>query len=123
MTRASSSAARLASTSDRRTDAPERVLGFPDAHADDLGAVGPQGARELVVDPRREDLDGDGQVVIGSEQYITPDCTNPITECANSSWYQWTAGFPTFPGVYDTTNEQTFEPSEYLAGEAVVEEL
>lgn len=70
-----------------------------------------------------EDVDGDGQVVIGAEQYITPDCTNPITECANSSWYQWTAGFVNFPGLYDTTNEQTFQPSEYLAGEAVVEEL
>jgi peptide/nickel transport system substrate-binding protein len=69
------------------------------------------------------DVDGDGQVVIGAEQYITPDCTNPVTECANSSWFQWTAGFPNFPGLYDTTNEQTFEPGEFLAGEAVVEEL
>ena len=83
---------------------------------DSSPAAGPRGPVHLT-------FDGDGQVVIGSEQYITPDCTNPITECANSSWYQWTAGFPTFPGVYDTTNEQTFEPSEYLAGEAVVEEL
>lgn len=69
------------------------------------------------------DVDGDGQVVIGSEQYITPDCSNPITECSNSSWFQWTAGFVNFPGLYATTNDQTFEPSEFLAGEAVVEEL
>ena len=66
------------------------------------------------------DVDGDGTVVLGAEQFPLPDCTNPVTECSNSSWFQWVAGFPTFPGMYDTTNEQTFEPSEYLAGEAVV---
>jgi peptide/nickel transport system substrate-binding protein len=68
-----------------------------------------------------EDVDGDGQVVIGANQYATPDCTNPITDCAGSSWYQWIAGFPTFPAVYDTTNDQQFVPSEFLTGEAVVE--
>jgi peptide/nickel transport system substrate-binding protein len=67
-----------------------------------------------------EDLDGDGQVVIGAEQYPTPDCPNPVTSCANSSWYVWTAAFPQFPSTYDTTNDQTFEPNEILAGEAVV---
>ena len=67
-----------------------------------------------------EDLDGDGQVVIGAEQYATPDCTNPVTSCANSSWFVWTAGFPQFPALYDATNDQTFAPSEFLAGEAVV---
>jgi len=66
------------------------------------------------------DVDGDGSVVLGAEQFPAPDCTNPVTECSNSSWYQWVAGFPTFPGMYATTNDQTFEPSEYLAGEAVV---
>lgn len=66
------------------------------------------------------DVDGDGTVVLGAEQFPAPDCTNPVTECANSSWFQWVAGFPTFPGMYATTNEQTFEPSEFLAGEAVV---
>jgi peptide/nickel transport system substrate-binding protein len=67
-----------------------------------------------------EDLDGDGQVVIGAEQYPTPDCPNPVTSCANSSWYVWVAAFPQFPSTYDTTNDQTFEPNEILAGEAVV---
>lgn len=70
-----------------------------------------------------EDVDGDGQVVIGAEQFPTPDCANPITGCANSSWFQWVAGFPNFPGMYLPTNDQQFVPSEFLAGEAVVEEL
>ena len=66
------------------------------------------------------DVDGDGTVVLGAEQFPAPDCTNPVTECANSSWFQWVAGFASFPGMYTTTNAQTFEPSEFLAGEAVV---
>lgn len=68
-----------------------------------------------------EDLDGDGTVVIGAEQFPTPDCANPVTECANSSWFQWVAGFPTFPGMLLPTNDQTFVPSEYLTAEPVVE--
>ena len=32
-----------------------------------------------------KDTNGDGQIVIGAEQW--PECLNPITECANSSWY------------------------------------
>jgi hypothetical protein len=39
-----------------------------------------------------EDTDGDGQIVIGAEQW--PGCLNPITECANSSWYVWTVLLP-----------------------------
>ena len=42
-----------------------------------------------------EDVDGDGQIVIGAEQW--PECLNPITECANSSWYLW-ALRPDAPG-------------------------
>jgi hypothetical protein len=70
-----------------------------------------------------EDVDGDGQVVIGAEQFPAPDCTNPITACANSTWFVWTASFPQFPGAYATTNDQTFIPGEILTGEAKVEVL
>ena len=45
-----------------------------------------------------EDVDGDGQIVIGAEQFPAPSCPNPITECANSSWYVWTAASQTLPG-------------------------
>ncbi len=31
---------------------------------------------------------GGDQITIGAEQW--PECLNPITECANSSWYVWT---------------------------------
>ena len=53
-----------------------------------------------------EDVDGDGQIVIGAEQW--PGCLNPVTECANSSWSVWTATFPYLPAIWDTTNDQTF---------------
>jgi peptide/nickel transport system substrate-binding protein len=68
-----------------------------------------------------EDLDGDGQVVIGAEQW--PECLNPITECANSSWYVWTVSFAVMPGLWDTTDSQEYVPTNLLAGEPVVEVL
>ena len=48
-----------------------------------------------------EDTNGDGQIMIGAEQW--PECLNPITECANSSWYVWTTAFKVLPNVWDTT--------------------
>ncbi|MFV0307993.1 MAG: ABC transporter substrate-binding protein [Desertimonas sp.] len=66
-----------------------------------------------------EDVDGDGQIVIGAEQW--PGCLNPITECANSSWYLWTVAFPTLPGVWDTTNDQGYEITNLVTEEPVVE--
>jgi len=67
------------------------------------------------------DVDGDGQIVIGAEQW--PGCLNPITECANSSWYQWLVGFPLSMGVYDTTNDGDYKLTPLMASEPVVEIL
>jgi peptide/nickel transport system substrate-binding protein len=68
-----------------------------------------------------EDVDGDGQIIIGAEQW--PECLNPVTECANSSWYVWTVSFPTLPGLWDTTNDSLFETTELVVGEPAVEVL
>jgi peptide/nickel transport system substrate-binding protein len=62
--------------------------------------------------------DGD-QIVIGAEQW--PECLNPITECANSSWYVWTTAFKVLPTVWETTSEGTYQPSALVTGEPVVE--
>lgn len=67
------------------------------------------------------DVDGDGQIVIGAEQW--PECLNPITECANSSWMVWTTAFPVSPGAYTTTNDGQYVVTNLLAGEATVEVL
>jgi peptide/nickel transport system substrate-binding protein len=63
---------------------------------------------------------GGTDIIIGAEQY--PDCTNPVTECASSSWMVWTAAFPLYPGVWDTTADSyattplvTEEPTVELA--------
>jgi len=66
-----------------------------------------------------KDLNGDGQVVIGAEQW--PECLNPITECANSSWYVWTVGQVLAPGAYRTTNDGKYEVTELLKSEPKVE--
>jgi len=70
-----------------------------------------------------QDLNGDGQIVIGAEQFPVGSCANPITECANSSWFVWVVSFPVLPAPYDTTAEQTYEVTSLLAGEPVVEVL
>jgi peptide/nickel transport system substrate-binding protein len=66
-----------------------------------------------------EDVDGDGQIVIGAEQW--PACLNPVTECANSSWSVWTSIYPVLPSVWNTTSTGEFEPSALVVGEPVVE--
>ena len=55
-----------------------------------------------------EDTNGDGQIVIGAEQW--PECLNPVTECANSSWMVWTSAFKVLPAVWNTTGEGTYVP-------------
>ncbi len=62
-----------------------------------------------------EDTNGDGQIVIGAEQW--PECLNPITECANSSWYVWTTAFKVLPSVWATTAEGTYEATQLVTGE------
>ncbi len=64
------------------------------------------------------DVDGDGQIVIGAEQW--PACLNPFTECANSSWMVWTTVFPVSPGVWATTNGGDYALTNLVTGEPVV---
>jgi hypothetical protein len=66
-----------------------------------------------------EDLDGDGQIVLGAEQW--PECLNPITECANSSWYVWTTAFVVLPAVWDTTSDGNYAITDLVTEEPVVE--
>jgi len=64
------------------------------------------------------DVDGDGQIVIGAEQW--PACLNQITECANSSWMVWTTAFVVSPGVWATTNDGAYALTNLVTGEPVV---
>ena len=66
-----------------------------------------------------EDVDGDGQIVIGAEQW--PACLNPVTECANSSWSLWTVVNPVLPSIWDTTAAGEFPPTDLVVGEPTVE--
>ena len=62
---------------------------------------------------------GDSEIIIGAEQW--PECLNPITECANSSWYVWTTAFQVLPGAFDTTAEGDYVITDLLTEEPVVE--
>jgi ABC-type transport system substrate-binding protein len=67
------------------------------------------------------DVDGDGQIVIGAEQW--PECLNPVTQCANSSWMVWTSSFPLLPAIWDSTNDQQFKITNLVTEEPVVKTL
>jgi peptide/nickel transport system substrate-binding protein len=64
-----------------------------------------------------EPLAGD-TITIGAEQW--PDCINPVTECANSSWMVWTTSFAVFPAAFDTTGDGRNLPTALLVGEPTV---
>ncbi|MGA1345009.1 MAG: ABC transporter substrate-binding protein [Ilumatobacteraceae bacterium] len=49
-----------------------------------------------------EDLDGDGQIVIGVESW--PSCVNPVLECGGSGWYRRTIGAFAIPGVWESAD-------------------
>ena len=40
-----------------------------------------------------------GTLIIGAEQW--PDCVNPITQCANSSWMHWVVTEHVLPRLMD----------------------
>jgi peptide/nickel transport system substrate-binding protein len=61
---------------------------------------------------------GGTDITIGAEQW--PDCTNPATECANSSWMVWTTAFPLLPSVWDTSADG-YEITPLVTEEPTVE--
>ena len=61
---------------------------------------------------------GKDEIIVGAEQW--PDCINPVTECANSSWMVWTATFPVLPAIFDTTGAGDYEVTDLLVDEPVV---
>ncbi len=61
---------------------------------------------------------GDDEIVVGAEQW--PECINPVTECANSSWMVWTTSFVVLPAIWDTTSDGGFVLTNLVAGEPTV---
>jgi peptide/nickel transport system substrate-binding protein len=59
-----------------------------------------------------------GAVVFGAEQW--PDCINPITQCANSSWLQWLVPIHVLPRLMELNATNEFVPSPLLAGPPTV---
>lgn len=58
-------------------------------------------------------------IIIGAEQW--PDCLNPVTECASSSWYVWTTLFAVAPNVWDTTADGKYVPTDLVTGEPTLD--
>ncbi|HSO50865.1 MAG TPA: hypothetical protein VLS86_09995, partial [Acidimicrobiia bacterium] len=58
------------------------------------------------------------EIVVGAEQW--PECINPVTECANSSWMVWTTSFAVLPAIWDTTSDGDFALTNLVSGEPTV---
>lgn len=80
---------------------------------DDGGATGTTSAT---------DDGGDGQaggtLVLGAEQF--PECLNPITACANSSWMHWAVDMYVLPKLMTLAPDGSYIPSPVLEGEPVL---
>ena len=50
-----------------------------------------------------------GKIVIAAEQW--PDCLNPITQCANSSWLQWLVPIHVLPRLAELDTKNNFVAS------------
>jgi peptide/nickel transport system substrate-binding protein len=53
-----------------------------------------------------------GSLVLGAEQW--PDCINPITQCANSSWLQWLVPIQVLPRLMELDKNNNFVASPLL---------
>jgi peptide/nickel transport system substrate-binding protein len=53
-----------------------------------------------------------GSLVFGAEQW--PDCLNPITQCANSSWLQWLVPIHVLPRLMELNEKNEFVASPLL---------
>lgn len=56
-----------------------------------------------------------GTLVIGAEQF--PECLNPVSQCANSSWMHWAADQYALPKLMTLAPDGSYIPSPLLDGE------
>ncbi len=91
-----------------------------DAGAEDEG--GEDEASSTTAAPEGEDEAGppasfpetDGAVFIASQW---PECTNPITSCANASWLSWVSSIHVLPRLMEVDLNGEYVPSPVLAGD------
>jgi peptide/nickel transport system substrate-binding protein len=60
-----------------------------------------------------------GAAVFAAEQW--PECINPVTSCANSSWLTWTVLVHVLPRLMELTPEGTYQASPLLADAPTLE--
>jgi peptide/nickel transport system substrate-binding protein len=56
-----------------------------------------------------------GTLVLGAEQF--PECINPLTQCANSSWMHWAVDVHVLPKLMELSPAGEYIPSPVLEGE------
>lgn len=87
----------------------------PESVLRDVRAAGYLSLESLVA---LEDLDGDGQIVIGVERW--PSCSSPISACGSDLWYRNQMGALVVPGLWESRDSSGFTPSPMIEGDPVV---
>jgi peptide/nickel transport system substrate-binding protein len=86
---------------------------------DDEGSQEPDTESPSTTAEGGEEGEGEGQaggtLVLGAEQF--PECINPITACANSSWMHWAVTQYVLPKLMTLAPDGSYIPSPVLAGE------
>lgn len=59
-----------------------------------------------------------GTLVLGAEQF--PECINPVTQCANSSWMHWATVQYALPKLMTLAPDGSYIPSPLLDGDPVL---
>lgn len=85
-----------------------------DDDGDDVAEPGGDTTETTAPDDGGEGTAG-GTLVLGAEQF--PECINPITQCANSSWMHWAVDQYVLPKLMTLSPEGDYIPSPVLDGE------
>ena len=91
---------------------PLRTLGLLVALALVLAACGSSSKKSSNSTGSSSNQKKGGALVIGAEQW--PDCINPITQCANSSWLQWLVPIHVLPRLMELDKNNVFVASPLL---------
>lgn len=102
---------------------PSTIAWRPDTvgPAEAVTAIGASGVLSIEHLTLLEDLDGDGTIYIGVEQWAA--CTNPVLSCGSSGWFADGIGALAVPGIWTTDDGVTITHSSLVRQAPFVTEL
>ena len=86
-----------------------------------VSAIGASGVVSIEQLAELEDLDGDGTIYVGVEQWAA--CTNPVLSCGSAGWFADGIGALAVPGIWTTDDGVTITHSSLVRQAPFVTEL